>query len=144
MALQDLYQEMIIDHGRSPRNRGAVDGASHRADGHNPLCGDEIHLTLLVADGKIEAIRFEGQACAICTATASMMTEMVVGLPVAEALAIMERFHARMVTGADTGDLGPMEALVSVREYPMRVKCTTLPWHTLKAALQQQTEATTE
>lgn len=145
--LRDLYQEVILDHNRRPRNRGALAAATHRAEGFNPLCGDRLVLELAVRGDRIEEVRFEGEGCAISTAAASLMTEAVKGRSLPE----VERLHAGfqgLVTGrpsAAPADLGALEALGGVAEFPMRVKCATLCWHTLKAALRGGEQvATTE
>lgn len=138
--LRDLYQEVIFDHYRHPRNRGALPQANHRAEGYNPLCGDRISLYLRVEDGIVKDARFEGSGCAIATASASMMTEALIGKSEAQAQALFERFHA-MVTAqhdlpAGTSEaLGKLATLGGVREFPARIKCATLAWHTLRAAL---------
>ena len=143
--LHDLYQEVIVDHGRRPRNFGPLADASHRAEGFNPLCGDHLKLHLKVADGIIRAARFEGVGCAISTASASLMTEALPGRSVAEAEALFAGFHA-MLTGerpADGPELGKLEVLAGVRKFPARVKCATLAWHTLLAALHQAAQPVT-
>ncbi len=135
--LRELYQQVILDHHKRPRNYGRLPGANRTALGHNPLCGDKIRLYALVEDGRIADIAFEGSGCAISTAAASMMTESVKGRTTAEAEALFERFHD-LVTGrveAEGADLGKLQAFAGVREYPVRVKCATLAWHTLLAAL---------
>jgi nitrogen fixation NifU-like protein len=135
--LDDLYQEILLDHYRRPRNFGPLPGADREIEGHNPLCGDRIHLHLRLDGERLAEVRFEGAGCAISTASASMMTEAVRGSTVAEALAFAERFHA-LVTGAAAAqgdELGELAALSGVRAFPMRVKCATLAWHALKAAL---------
>lgn len=139
MSLRDLYQEVIMDHGRRPRNFGPLAPASHVAEGFNPLCGDRLTLRLQVDDGVIREARFEGAGCAISTASASLMTEAVKGRSAAEAEALFAGFHA-LVTGAPATAtaLGKLEVLAGVREFPARVKCATLAWHTLHAALHGQ------
>ena len=140
-SLRDLYQEVIMDHNRNPRNSGTLEDANHKGEGFNPLCGDEIQLYLYVNDDSIiEKIRFAGKGCAISTASASIMTETLCGCSVDAA---KEYFHAfcASITGemmdADKNvDLGKLEVLNGVSEYPARVKCATLAWHTLSAALQ--------
>jgi nitrogen fixation NifU-like protein len=143
--LRELYQEIILDHYRRPRNFGALAEPTHAAKGHNPLCGDRVAVTLeLDGDGAIRDIRFDGAGCAISTASASLMTEAVKGQPATAALQIFARFH-ELVTGAPAApspadgaeaiDLGSLEALAGVRQLPVRVKCATLPWQALKAAL---------
>lgn len=136
-SLRDLYQDVVFDHARSPRNRHALAHASHHAQGHNPLCGDRIAVHLDVADGVIRDAAFEGEGCAIATASASLMTEALKGRPVAEAERLFEGFHD-MVAGAEAAphpELGKLEALAGVREFPLRVKCATLAWHAMQAAL---------
>ncbi|MDD5248337.1 MAG: SUF system NifU family Fe-S cluster assembly protein [Rhodocyclaceae bacterium] len=141
--LRDLYQEVIIDHGRRPRNFGPLAQASHRAEGVNPLCGDRLTLYLKIADGVIADARFEGIGCAISTASASLMTEALKGKTTAEADAMFAGFHA-LVTGVAApaaASLGKLEVLGGVREFPARVKCASLPWHTLQAALHDASKA---
>ncbi len=144
--LRDLYQEVILDHYKRPRNRHRPEGTNHVAVGHNPLCGDKITVFLtLDADGIVQDIGFEGAGCAISTASASMMTESVKGKPIAEAQALFERFHD-LVTGQEEPDvekLGKLAAFGGVREFPVRVKCASLAWHTFKAALENKTEKIT-
>lgn len=133
--LRDLYQEVIFDHNRNPRNFGRPEGVNRLAHGYNPLCGDKVTIYLRVEDGVIRAIAFDGSGCAISTASASLMTEALTGKTETEAEELFERFHA-MATGAGPhAQLGKLEALAGVREFPMRVKCATLAWHTLSAAL---------
>ena len=141
MELKDLYRDVILDHNRSPRNFGPLPGASAAVEGFNPLCGDRLQLHLRVVDGRVEDIRFEGQGCAISTASASLMTEAVKGRTRAEALAMFERVHHLLTDdAADAGaDLGKLAALSGVREFPARVKCASLCWHTLVAALKAET-----
>jgi len=138
--LRDLYQEVIIDHSRRPRNFGRLEQANHRAEGYNPLCGDKLTIYLKVDNGVICDAGFEGEGCAISTASASLMTETLKGKTEAEAYALFAGFHA-LVTGeaapAATA-LGKLEMLGGVREFPARVKCATLAWHTLSAALHDQ------
>jgi len=135
--LRDLYQEVILDHGRRPRNFGPLAGANRHAEGFNPLCGDRLTLHLQVEDGVIREARFEGSGCAISTASASLMTEALKGKTQAEAEALFGAFHAMLTApdGAEAADLGKLEVLAGVREFPTRVKCATLAWHTLEAAL---------
>jgi nitrogen fixation NifU-like protein len=136
--LRDLYQEVILDHNKRPRNFGALSDANRSADGHNPLCGDKLHLGLRLEGNTIADIRFEGAGCAISKASASLMTESVKGHTVQEVDALFERFQ-RMVTSPNPHEappeLGKLEVLAGVAEFPMRVKCATLAWHTLRAAL---------
>lgn len=134
--LRDLYQEVIVDHGRRPRHFGPLPEASHQAEGFNPLCGDRLTLRLQVVDGIIVDARFEGAGCAISTASASLLTEAVTGLAVADADTLFAAFHA-LLTGepGDPAALGKLQVLAGVREFPSRIKCATLAWHTLQAAL---------
>lgn len=144
--LSDLYQEVILDHNRRPRNFRALAGASHRAEGYNPLCGDRLTLYLKVADGTIEDVSFEGAGCAISKASASMMTDALKGMTVADAHALFERFHRMVTTPPEQAveDLGKLSSLAGVREFPVRVKCASLAWHTLKAAMASQQKVSTE
>jgi len=144
--LTELYQEVILDHNKRPRNFGRLAAANRSASGDNPLCGDRIDLELEIQDGRIEDIAFTGAGCAISTASASLMTEAVKGRPLAEAEALAERFRALMRGEGPAGEeLGGLAALTGVRAYPMRVKCATLPWHTLRSALAgADTTVTTE
>jgi nitrogen fixation NifU-like protein len=133
-----LYQELILEHGRKPRNFKAMAAPTHRAEGHNPLCGDRLTLSLRLAGDRIDDVRFEGQGCAISTASASLMTEAVKGKDRAAVGALFAKVH-RLLTSADAAappDLGKLAALSGVREFPARVKCASLCWHTLNAALQ--------
>jgi nitrogen fixation NifU-like protein len=135
--LRDLYQEVILDHNRRPRNFGALPDATRSADGHNPLCGDRLHVAVRLDGDTIADVRFEGSGCAISKASASLMTESVRGHTVAEADALFEGFH-EMITGSGVpapDRLGKLTVLSGVSEFPMRVKCATLAWHTLRAAL---------
>ncbi|WP_265945762.1 Fe-S cluster assembly sulfur transfer protein SufU [Dechloromonas sp. A34] len=136
-GLRDLYQEVIVDHGRRPRNFGPLPEASHQAEGFNPLCGDRLTLRLKVVDGTIAEARFEGVGCAISTASASLMTEALKGLAVGDAEALFAAFHAMLTEDGrlPAGGLGKLEVLAGVREFPTRIKCATLAWHTLQAAL---------
>ncbi len=146
MDLNDLYQEVILDHNKRPRNFRTIEGASHHADGHNPLCGDRLSLYLQVTDGRIADVAFQGAGCAISKASASLMTDALKGQPVAAALELFERFH-RMVTTPPDQPVEGMEkltALAGVREFPVRVKCATLAWHTFKAALDRGGEVSSE
>lgn len=144
--LSELYQEVILDHNRRPRNFGTLPGANHRAEGHNPLCGDRLRLFVRVDGGAIGDIAFEGSGCAISKASASLMTESVKGRPVEEAMRLFERVHRMVTTPPDVAveDLGKLSVLAGVREFPVRIKCATLAWHTLKAALDRAPIASTE
>lgn len=150
--LRELYQEVILDHGKSPRNFRDVEDATAHAHGANPLCGDQLVVYLKVdGDGRIEDVSFVGKGCAISVASASMMTELVKGRTVEEARAMFQRFHD-MCTGEDSGDdstlleddLEKLNVLSGVRAFPVRVKCATLPWHTLSAAMDGKEEVSTE
>jgi len=146
MDLNDLYQEVILDHNRRPRNFRALENASHHAEGYNPLCGDRLTLYLKVADGVITDVSFEGGGCAISKASASLMTDALKGKSVAEAQALFDRFHRMVTTPPDqpVEDMGKLSALAGVREFPVRVKCASLAWHTLKAAMANETITSTE
>jgi nitrogen fixation protein NifU and related proteins len=138
-----LYQELILEHGRKPRNFKAMAAPTHRAEGHNPLCGDKVVVFARVEDGTVREVTFQGQGCAISTASTSLMTEAVRGKTPAQAHDLFERFHD-LVTGKTPSDpddgLGKLEAFAGVSEFPMRVKCATLAWHTLEAALEGRAE----
>ena len=145
-GLRELYQEVILDHGKTPRNFGKLKQTTSESNGHNPLCGDTVTIYLDVKDGVVEDVGFEGRGCAISIASASMMTEILRGKQVAQVGTMFERFH-QMVTseGAETDatggdnlesdDFEKLTVLSGVREFPMRVKCATLAWHTMQAAL---------
>jgi nitrogen fixation NifU-like protein len=145
--LRELYQEVILDHGKHPRNFRFPEGANHQAEGFNPLCGDRLTLKLTLQGDRIVDVGFQGSGCAISTAAASTMTEAVKGMTLAEADALFQNFHA-LVTGeapADPEALGKLAVFGGVAEFPMRVKCATLSWHTLRAALEDSSQtATTE
>ena len=138
--LRDLYQEVILDHSKRPRNFGELAGANRRAEGYNPLCGDRETVFIRLEDDLLKDVGFRGTGCAISTASASMMTEALKGKTRAQAEALFQRFHD-LITGQDGhsdkdgSDLGKLTVFSGVREFPVRVKCATLPWHTLKAAL---------
>lgn len=144
--LMDLYQEVILDHNKHPRNFGQIEAADHCAEGNNPLCGDQLTLYLRMDGDQVAEVRFEGQGCAISTASASILTEVVQGKTVQEVEDLFEAFHD-LLTGdpsvvAEVGpELGKLAVFAGVREFPVRVKCATLAWHTLKAALADQDEA---
>ena len=141
--LRELYQETILDHSKRPRNFHELPDASAKAVGHNPLCGDRVTVYLRVEDGTIADVAFVGQGCAISKASASLMTDAVKGKSTADAHALFQRFH-KMVTARpdDSVDasLGKLAVLSGVCEFPVRVKCASLPWHTLEAALEAKTE----
>jgi nitrogen fixation NifU-like protein len=144
--MQDLYQEVILDHNRSPRNFRRMDAPTHQAEGFNPLCGDRISLTVRVEGDRITDMAFEGAGCAISKASASLMTESVKGQAVEDAMRLFERVHRMVTTPPDNAveDLGKLSVLAGVREFPVRVKCASLAWHTLKAALERHEKASTE
>jgi nitrogen fixation NifU-like protein len=147
MNMRDLYQKVLLDHYKNPRNFRRLDHASHRCDGHNPLCGDRITVYALVEEETITDVAFEGAACAICTASASAMTEAVKGKSRAAAKEVFEIFRD-IVSGGEPGlpahgGQGDLAAFTGVRDYPVRIKCATLPWHTMLAALDQKDEAVT-
>jgi nitrogen fixation protein NifU and related proteins len=148
MDSKQLYQEVILDHNKKPRNWGKLEGASHRAEGLNPLCGDHLWLTLKVSGGHIEAIAFEGQSCAICRASASMMTTNVKGKTIDDAEQLVKEFR-EMATGkldvtAEPNHLGRLSVFAGVKDLPSRVKCAILPWHTLRAAIHEAESVSTE
>jgi len=138
--LTDLYQEVILDHNRRPRNFGPLAEATRTANGHNPLCGDRLRLYVRLDGDRIGDISFEGSGCAISKASASLMTEAVKGRQIADAMDLFERFHQVVTTPmdqpVDDAAVGKLAALAGVREFPARVKCASLAWHTLKAALE--------
>jgi nitrogen fixation protein NifU and related proteins len=147
--LRELYQEVILDHSRQPRNFRRPDHANREAKGDNPLCGDKVTVFLTIEDGKVSDVGFQGRGCAISMASASLMTEIVKGKSEAEARALFESFHDEMTGksachGAAAGELDKLTVLSGVREYPMRVKCATLSWHTLMAALNNAQTVSTE
>jgi nitrogen fixation NifU-like protein len=141
--LSDLYQEVILDHNRRPRNFRAIEGASRQQEGYNPLCCDRLTLYVTLDGDRIADVAFQGSGCAISKASASLMTEALKGKTVAEARGLFDKFH-EMVTSApetEAADLGKLSVLSGVREYPTRVKCASLAWHTLKAAVSGDTDA---
>lgn len=136
MQLQELYREVILDHNKHPRNFGRLDPADAVANGHNPLCGDRLTVTLKLAGDAIQDVKFEGNGCAISVASASMMSEAIKGKDRASVNALFEKVHALLTQqDAPSTDLGKLAALSGVREFPARVKCASLCWHTLNAAL---------
>ena len=143
--LRELYQQVILDHNRQPKNFRAIDGEHRHADGHNPLCGDKLRVYLVLEDDRIADVSFLGEGCAISKASASLMTQSLMGKTIDEAKAIFDDFH-EMVT-ADGGEpserLGKLAVFSGVREFPVRVKCATLAWHTLAAALENDAEEVT-
>ena len=144
--LSDLYQEVILDHNRSPRNFRRMEGASHHAEGFNPLCGDRVTVFVQIEGARIADVAFEGSGCAISKASASLMTDELKGSTVADARRLFERFHRMVTTPSDQAveELGKLSALAGVREFPVRVKCASLAWHTLKAAIDREEKESTE
>jgi len=141
MDIRDLYQEVILDHSRRPRNFGRLADANCEAEGDNPLCGDRVHIYLRIEGDRVTEARFEGRGCAISMASASLMTDMLRGLALDEVRALFQHFHAVVTHGesaeaCDWIDLDKLNVLSGVREYPVRIKCATLAWHTMKAALE--------
>ncbi len=145
--LNELYQQVILDHNRNPRNYGALENADGEADGHNPLCGDKVRVYVALDGDIIRGAQFEGSGCAISTASASLMTEALIGKTLAEAEALFAGFQELVTTRQDAMDavesMGKLAVFAGVRAYPMRVKCATLAWHTFKAALNQETATVT-
>jgi nitrogen fixation NifU-like protein len=142
--LRELYQQVILDHYKTPRNFHELEGANQRAEGYNPLCGDQITVYLRVEGDRIREISFQGTGCAISQASASMMTASVKGKTKAEAEALFQKFHHLLTEeqagSVDTDALGKLAVFSGVREFPIRVKCATLPWHTMHAALEGRGE----
>ena len=137
--LSELYQELILDHNRRPRNFGTLADANRRAEGYNPLCGDRLKVYLRLEDDRIAGVSFEGSGCAISKASASLMTDAVKGKTIADATALFDRVHTMLTMPmdrpVDVSDVGKLAVLSGVREFPVRIKCASLAWHTLKAAL---------
>ncbi len=141
--LKDLYQEVIVDHNRSPRNFGELKDADSTVEGYNPLCGDKLNLYIKFDDGRIADVKFDGSGCAISVASASLMTEAMKGKTREEAEDIFNDFHELLTAReipADSGKLDKLAALAGVRDYPTRIKCATLCWHTLHSALHGESE----
>lgn len=136
--LRELYQEVIVDHGRRPRNFGKSETATHINEGYNPLCGDKLKLYIALQQDKVVEAKFEGCGCAISMASASLMTEALPGKTVEEAKVLFNQFHELVTLGKEDARLGKLSAFSGVGEYPARVKCATLAWHTLNAALHNQ------
>ncbi|MBI1752146.1 MAG: SUF system NifU family Fe-S cluster assembly protein [Acidobacteria bacterium] len=145
---RELYQQVILEHNKKPRNFGKLESCTHHAEGHNPLCGDQLELSLIIENGQVQDIKFTGSGCAIDTASASLMTGAVKGKPVAEAEAMAEQFRGMvrgdLEPGAQTPLLGKLTLFSGVKDLPSRVKCAVLPWATLHAALKGEEEASTE
>jgi nitrogen fixation protein NifU and related proteins len=146
--LRDLYQEVILDHNRRPRNWGSIENPDRTADGYNPLCGDKLKLTLKMDGDRVADVKFEGSGCAISKASASLMTDLVKGRSAAEAEDLVDKLQAMVTAPMDKPledeALGKIAVLSGVREFPTRVKCATLAWHTLRAALEGHGAASTE
>lgn len=143
--LRELYQEVILDHSKRPRNLREIENAEHQAKGYNPLCGDRVTVFVVLQDGVIEDVSFKGDGCAISTASASMMTETLKGKTIEEAETMFGKFHdlvtGKLAPGEGTEGLGKLAVFAGVQEFPVRVKCATLAWHTLRAALENRPEA---
>jgi len=144
MSASALYQQVVLDHYRNPRHRGAVEGCTHAADGANPLCGDRLRVELVCEDGRIVRVGFVGEACAIATASASMLGDLVVNAPSADVAALAERFTHMIESGIGDDLLGGLNALRELQRFAGRRKCAMLPWATLGAALSGNARATTE
>ena len=151
MDLRELYQDIILDHGRHPRNFHALDAPSHFAHGHNPLCGDKVTIFLKIDDNRIADVSFEGKGCAISTASASLMTEVLLNKTLSEAESLFATFHAKVTSAGLPGllpgledDSERLDPLTGVKAYPARVKCAILPWHALVAAIEGQGAISTE
>ncbi len=146
--LNDLYQEVILDHNKNPRNYREIENADKQADGHNPLCGDQLKVYLSMEDDKVKDVAFKGSGCAISKASASMMTQAVKGKTKEEADVMFTEFRqmvmGEMDTETDENSLGKLKIFAGVREFPARVKCASLSWHTVHAALNGEEEASTE
>ena len=139
--VDDLYQEVILDHSKRPRNCHAMDDANHKAEGYNPLCGDKLKLFIKEENGIVKDVSFVGSGCAISTASASLMTESLKGKTREEAMKLLDKFHELLTTDTPVSkDLGKLVVFCGVRDYPARVKCATLAWHTLKSALNSNQE----
>jgi len=146
--LSELYQQVILDHNKKPRNFHKLDTANHTAEGYNPLCGDQLNVYLQLEDNRVTDISFEGSGCAISKASASMMTQAVKGKSKQDTEVLFDEFH-RMVTGqmdeeSEPNHLGRLKIFAGVREFPVRVKCATLSWHTMRSALNNQGKVSTE
>lgn len=153
--LRDLYQEVILDHSKHPRNFGKISTPTHKGEGHNPICGDHVILTLKIEKDHVNDIKFEGSACAICTASSSIMTDIVKSLPLSVLPTLFEYFQKictqnidpsehPIIKNVDETHFTKMAILSGVTQFPMRVKCATLAWHTLMAALSKKDETSTE
>lgn len=147
LDVRELYREAILDHNRKPRNFHKLEGANRTADGYNPLCGDKVKVYLRIENDRVTDVGFDGSGCAISIASASMMTETVKGRTLSDVLTLFERFHALLTgethAGSQPIDLGKLAVFAGVREFPIRVKCATLAWHTLRAAVESRSELVT-
>jgi nitrogen fixation NifU-like protein len=146
--LSELYQQVILDHNKKPRNFRKLEAANHSAEGYNPLCGDQLTVYMNLKDDLVTDVGFEGSGCAISKASASMMTQAVKGKSKEQAETLFKEFHS-MVTGeldeeTEENNLGNLKIFAGVREFPVRVKCATLPWHTMHAALNKEDQVSTE
>lgn len=141
--IRELYQELIIDHGRSPRNFGELEKPSHEKEGFNPLCGDQITLQLQIENNVIQDVKFHGCGCAISTASASLMTQAIKGKTLDEVKSLFAGFHDLLMANGQGEDLGKLTILAGVKAYPARVKCATLAWHTLVAAIDNDNNSVT-
>ncbi len=145
--LSELYQQVILDHNKDPRNFGILNDATHIAHGHNPLCGDKVDIYLKIQDGKIDDVRFNGSGCAISKASSSIMTTILKGKTIEEAKELFEKFHKAVTSDLDDNldiiDLGKLAVFCGVREFPARIKCASLPWHTMMNALESKEVVTT-
>jgi nitrogen fixation protein NifU and related proteins len=146
--LNDLYQQVILDHNKSPRNWGIIDHPNHKAEGYNPLCGDRLDLFIIVENDIIKDIKFNGNGCAISKASASIMTTLLIGKTVENALKLFDIFHEVVTSDTDSEideeKLGKLAVFAGVRQFPARIKCASLSWHTLLAALNKEEVVTTE
>lgn len=142
--LRELYLEMVTDHARKPRNKGRVDPCDHVGHGNNPLCGDVVVVTLSIDGKTIKEVKFDGEGCAISTASADLMAEAIKGKTTEEVRELFKGFHECVTGDGDTEGLGKLSVFEGVREFPLRVKCATLAWHTLIAALDDSNEVSTE
>lgn len=139
--LRNLYQQVIVDHSKRPRNFRKMEGSTHKMEGYNPLCGDKLFLYLRIKDDRVADASFEGQGCAISTASASMMTESVIGKTISECKSLFRYFHQLLTEGkADESGLGKLIIFAGVHDFPARVKCASLSWHTLHAALDSKVQ----
>jgi nitrogen fixation NifU-like protein len=143
--LDELYKQVILDHNKNPRNFGVIENANSHAKGHNPLCGDQLDLYLVIEDGLIKDVKFNGSGCAISKASASIMTSLIKGKTIEEAKQLFDEFH-NLVTSdpeaeIDTSELGKLEVFCGVREFPARIKCASLPWHTLAQAINEKSKS---